>query len=187
MADSGGKSKVGATPGKLVLIAVLAVVFVSVLLLQFTASEDPPAPQANAEESSGSDTRSTENGTSVPTSPPDNGDVPKQARQRPKIALEEVLRHDPFAVPASLLPPPTKPSSASTVREVPDQARQQELQRQREQALATVRAQGIQMVFVGKAGQAAIIGDRRIRVGDVLEGFRVTHIDSDGVTLSEQE
>ena len=33
--------------------------------------------------------------------------------------------------------------------------------------------------------QVAIIGDRRVRVGDVFEGFRVTHIGSDGVTLAE--
>lgn len=186
MADPGVKNKVGATKGKLVLIAVLAVVFVSVIVLQFTGTEEPPVPQENADASDRSDTRPTENGTSVPTSPPDKGDVPKQDRQWPKIALEEVLQHDPFALPAALLPP-ARPSSANTAHEVPDKVRRQELQRQREQALAAIREQGVQMVFLGKDGQVAIIGDRRVRIGDLFEGFRVTDIGSDGVTLSEQK
>ena len=186
MADPGVKSRFGATPGKLVLVAVLAVAFVSVLLFQFAEEEKPPAPQENAEQSGGSETRPMQNGTSVPTPPPDKGHVPKQARQWPKIALEEVLRHDPFAVPAALHPP-AGPGSANTAQDVPEKARQQELQRQREQALATIREQGVKMVFVGKGEQVAIIGDRRVRVGDLFEGFRVTDIGSDGVTLSEQE
>ena len=186
MADPGVKSKVGATPGKLVLIAVLAVVFLSVLLFQLTAREEPPAPQENADASGRSHTRPTENGRSVPTLPPDNGDVLKQDRQWPKIALEEVLQHDPFALPGALLPP-AKPSSANTAHEVPNKVRRQELQRQREQALAAIREQGVQMVFLGKEEQVAIIGGRRVRIGDLFEGFRVTDIGSDGVTLSEQE
>ncbi len=186
MADPRVKSQVGATPGKMVLIAVLAVVFVSVLVFQFTATEEPPVPRENADASGNSESRPAENGSSVPTSPPDKGDLPKPDRQKPEIALEEVLLHDPFAVPAVLLPP-TGPSSADTAHGVPDKVRREELRRKREQVLAAIREEGVQMVFLGKDGQAAIIGDRRVSIGDIFKGFRVTGIGSDGVTLSEQE
>ena len=179
------KIKVGATPGKMLLMAVLAVVFVSVLVFQFTASEEEPASQENADASGPSRTPRTKYRTSVSRSPLEDGDFSEEDRKWPKIALEEILQHDPFAVPGVLLPP-AKPSSTNTAHDVPDKVRVQELQRQREQALTAIREQGVQMVFLGKDVQVAIIGDRRVRVGDRFEGFQVTDIDSDGITLSEQ-
>lgn len=186
MTDPVVKSKVGATPGKLVLMAVLAVVLVSVLLVQLAGREEPPAAQETADASSLPQTGRSENGTSVPRSPPDEDDVLTQDRQGPRIALEEVLQHDPFALPRALRPP-ARPSSANTADDAPDEVDREEVQRQRERALAAIREQGVQMVFLGKEEQIAIIGDHRVRVGDQFEGFRVTDIGSDGVTLSEQE
>jgi hypothetical protein len=42
------------------------------------------------------------------------------------------------------------------------------------------------MVFLGKEKRVAIIGNRRVSIGDVVDGFRVTDILADGVTLAEQ-
>jgi hypothetical protein len=192
MAKSGEKSKGGATPGKLALIAVLAVVLVGVLVYQFSGSEEPPPPRkhpnvgrpAAARPAAGS-TRVAAGGTRVAAPKPDHTVVPKTDRQWPKIALEEVLQHDPFALPTALQPPAPKKPAVAVASQAPDKARQAEVRRQREQALAAIRAQGVQMVFVGKEKRVAIIGDRRVRVGDVFDGFRVTDIGSDGVTLSE--
>ena len=186
MADPGLKSKVGATPGKLVFVAVLAVVLVSVIIVQSTTREEPPAPRENGDANGLSGTLVAEAGTRVPTAAPGSDDVLNRDLQRPTIALEEVLQHDPFAMPAALLPP-AEPNSANMSRGSLDEDRQEaELQRQRELALTAIREQGVQMVFLGKEEQVAIIGNRRISVGDLLEGFRVTGIGSDGVTLSEQ-
>jgi hypothetical protein len=114
-----------------------------------------------------------------------HSDAPRKERQWPKIALEEVLQHNPFARPPVLEPPaPEKPTPVAAVNGL-DKARQEEVRRRREQALAAVRAQGVRMVFVGKEERVAIIGDRRVQVGDVFDGFRITKIGSDGVTLSE--
>jgi hypothetical protein len=185
MAESGVKSKVGATPGKLLLIAVLAVVFVAVILFQFTGKEEPPPPRRNAGVSGRAVARPKPSSTRVPASAPEGDDVLKKERHWPKIALEEVLQHDPFAVPPALRPPEA-PKPATVATEAPDKARREELQRQRAQALAAIRAQGVHMIFLGEEERVAIIGDRRVRVGDLFEGFRVTDIGSDGVTLSEQ-
>jgi hypothetical protein len=183
MAEAGAKNKVGATPSKLVLIAVLAVVFVGVLVFQFSGKEEPPPPREKTGASE-SRPRPAAGRTRVAASPRGDGDVRRKDRTWPQIALKEVLQHDPFAVPRALRPP-EEPKPATPVLKTPDKSRQEELERQREQALAAIRKQGVQMIFLGEKEQVALIGDRRVRVGDLFDGFRVTKIGPDGVTLSE--
>jgi hypothetical protein len=185
MAEGGEKSKVGATPGKLVLIAVLAVILVGVLIFQFSGKEEPPPPRHRAEVKRPAAARPAARRTRAAASTPVEADAAKKGRHWPEMALEEVVQHDPFAVPPALRPP-TPPVPAAAAPKAPDKARREEVRRQREQTLAAIRKQGVQMVFLGKEKRIAIIGDRRVRVGDVFDGFRVTDIGSDGVTLSEQ-
>jgi hypothetical protein len=158
---------------------------VGVLVFQFSGKEEPPPPRENANVRRPAAARPAPAATHKAASTPAHTSAPRKERQWPKIAVNEVLQHDPFALPTALQPPtPAKPAPVATVT-APDQARQEQRQRRREQALKAIRDKGVQMVFVGKEKRVAIIGDRRVRVGDVLEGFRVTGIGSDGVTLSE--
>jgi hypothetical protein len=53
--------------------------------------------------------------------------------------------------------------------------------------LAAIRREGVQAVFRGEGGNVAVIGDRCVRVGDMLEGFRVKAITIDGVVVADIE
>jgi hypothetical protein len=53
----------------------------------------------------------------------------------------------------------------------------------RQVALAGLLSQGVGAVLRDEQGAAALLGSRRVRVGDELEGFRVVAIEQDGVVL----
>lgn len=181
-------SNLGATPGKLVLIALLAVVFVVVVAVQFGGSSSakqtcppekhkaptsrPPAQIAPRDVQPSPRPRSAQNAS----------------HQWPKSELNEVLGYDPFAAPASFFDHQNSANSTGK-RELDDgpSARQEELARQRaeqDQFLEQLRKDGVKAV-VGSAvnGRAALIAAQTVRLGDVLGGFRVIAIEADGVVL----
>jgi len=106
----------------------------------------------------------------------------------PTLDPTDVLRHDPFTVPATfsrgLASEATTPESGKD-----SSRRREELMRkraQREQALAKLRQEGIKAVLGGNANEnVAVIGSRIVRVGDELDGFRITAIETDGVVLEQ--
>lgn len=186
MVEPRSVSKVGVTPGKLVLVLVLAVVFVSVLLFQLGAKESPSTLDQSADVAADSDRRPRENSANTSVSPPNNGDVLQQARRWPEITLEEIQQHDPFAFPA-VLAPPAAVTASDRSKQRDGSARRAQMQRERKEDLAELCQQGVQMIFLGQDEQVALVGSRQIRVGDVVAGFRVTAIRTDGVVLVEQE
>jgi hypothetical protein len=192
MADSTGMSKIGATPGKLVLVGVLAIILISVLVFQ-TGGTDAPAASAEKPKPA-LRTRPTRphqrraRRQAVTKASVTQGDLepsPREARPWSEARLEEVLQYDPFAVPEALAPP--EPARRTTTGKDPAAGSQPEaVKKQREQALAALRHQGVQMIFFDEDEQVALLGDRMVRVGDTLDGFRVLAIGPEGITLSEQ-
>jgi len=50
-------------------------------------------------------------------------------------------------------------------------------------ALTALRSKGAAAVVRSERGAAAVIGNRVVRVGDVVEGYRVVSIDPQGIVL----
>jgi hypothetical protein len=100
--------------------------------------------------------------------------------------MEKVLGYDPFALPETLAPP--EPARRTATGQEPAAGAQADaVRKQREQALSALRHQGVQMIFFNEEEQVALLGDRFVRVGDTLDGFRVLAIEPQGITLSEQD
>jgi len=169
-------SKLSATPGKLALIGVLAVVLVVVLAVQFggvlgakpSADGDPgpegpkPAPSWQLSEQSARPCRELAGGQDAP-------------RPWPQLELADVSAYDPFALRTSVAKPAEPP--VTTGQRERDRAQQ-------EQLLEQLREKGVQAVIGGsRRGNAAVIGSEIVRVGDALGEFRVVGIGADGVVL----
>ena len=168
--------KLRATPGKLALIAVLAVVLVVVLAVQFGGSLGAGPPR-DADRDRESHRPGPPGQLAVQAAQPsrDAGKGHDASRPWPKLELAEVSAHDPFAVRTPVAKPPEPP--ATTAESEADRTQQDQL-------LEQLREQGVQAVIGGsRHGNAAVIGSQIVRVGDVLDGFRVVGIEADGVVL----
>ncbi|MFW6170705.1 MAG: hypothetical protein ACODAD_09465 [Planctomycetota bacterium] len=177
-------NKGGATPRKLVLIFVLGIVLVSVICFQLGAgngSAESPQRDRRAEMPAPPVDQPPEG---TPETPAVNAET-RTVREWPEIPLETVLAHDPFELPPAMAPPTPNPSPNHRSGERADRQESPASVEKRERALATVRDVGIRMVLVDQEERVALVGERAVRVGEVLEGFRVIAIDADGITLSD--
>ena len=175
MADIQGKLPLGATPGKLALIGVLAVVFVGVLVFQFggmlfdatTANQPAAAQPADGDAPDGVVTASAPAALA-----PDEQPRPPW----PPVSLQEALAHDPFAVSPALAvllgPEPAPASDATAALDEADQLRAARLQ----ETLDVLRHHGVSLIFDKGQGPLAAIGDQMLQIGDVIGGFRVVDI-----------
>ena len=182
------ESKIGASPMKLALAAVLTVVFVAVLIVQFGGISDAqPAGRKRGQ-------RRDRIRSPQPTSPerPDRSprDLPithRTTRAWPILELEQVLEYDPFALPAPFSGHQEAASQQTGQRQA--DALGEELARRRaeqEQALVKLQEAGVKaIVGGGRRENVALVGSRIVRVGDELDGFRVLAIKSDGLMLQQ--
>ncbi|MFO7906935.1 MAG: hypothetical protein ACQESR_12290 [Planctomycetota bacterium] len=211
MDKSQWKNRIGVTPGKLVVVGVLGAVFVTVICFQLGAKETPVETRnpdhrgvnrlsqrrnhnpiqasSHPRRSGGGNQVLRPAGKAGAGGAPDTDDADADmpaTGEWPETPLEMALAHDPFALPPPLAPPP--PSAPSTDRAGSERVKgrqRPEVAEKHERALAAVRDRGIQMVLVDQEERVAIVGDRAVRVGEVLEGLRVVAISADGITLSE--
>ncbi|MGD9637329.1 MAG: hypothetical protein AB7G28_13800 [Pirellulales bacterium] len=186
----------GVTPGKLVLIGVLAAVLAGVLYIQYApqgrstpavaAVNQPALPAATA---AGSPTAPAAGQVAVP---------PAERKKTGAVAnwhapdFERVVAYDPFALPAAFPKPPTPEEAAlaqSTAASSEDAAqRQAELEAARAQTeneLSGLKQQAVKVMITRNDEFVAIVGDQVVHVGDELNGFRVIAIDSDGVHVAK--
>jgi len=179
-----------ATPRQWTVVAGLAIVLVAVLLVQFTdifgseAAEpkdaskhaaQPPEPERGAREVPG-----TSRSTGEPRAP----------KPWPRFSPEEVLRFDPFALPSQVAEREGSREETSKVNpEHGEDPRREELLRMRAaraEALQELRLEGVKAVVGSRRdGHAAVIGSQVVRVGDMLDGFRVVRIDPEGVIVEQ--
>ena len=184
MAETNWLKRNGMTTGRLALIGVLAVVLVVVLICQFggrdgttAAKRKPRARTATGRGASAGKGASGKTGSKpVPTH--------RKAKPWPVFQAHEVAAFNPFRVPHRLLTPqPVAPSGAAQPAELAQRAASQEAEAKRLDAVAALQSMGVEMIVSGYGGEVAIIGSRVVRVGDLIQGFRVKEIDVDGVTL----
>ena len=177
MASKGKKSKTGATPGKLALVGVLVVILLIVLYLQFGgASESTSRSKRRAKQTSSNASVAVQPSGSTPAP-----SAPVILRPWPEISLVEATEHDPFALPVKI---------AARMQQREQEEQQQVVQETANvhaQTLAEFRQNGVSLVYRGKGQYLAQIGQATIRVGDVLDGFRVVEIGPKGVRLENDE
>lgn len=174
-----GLKKIGLTPAKAALVAVLALVLAVVWGPQiFGSGSERPESVAEARPAVRSSSRAPRRGRRTTTQTPTTSEPARPAateRDLPTITLSDAAAYDPFAVPAW-----TSEAEQQLVAETSAQPASSSSLQQRFDSL---KATGVGMVLVSGDGQAAQIGDRTVRVGDEIDGFRVIEITADNIVF----
>lgn len=166
MNNPGHFEKLGATPGKLALIAVLSIVLIVVVVQQFPGRGSMQTPASSSKATVQS--KAVDN-SSVPDTGKQTNISEKASRPWPQPDLPSLVTSDPFVIPDW-----AKENRVSNVAQQP--ARLQELQEQ-----------GASIVVIAAEEKSARIGEQRVSVGDVVEGYRITDITTRGVILNKLE
>lgn len=172
----------GATPGKLVLIAVLAVTLVSVVVLQLPDSKSAAGqPEANQEDSRQETAQSRINSKSRSESTTEvSRGMP--VKSWPRIPVETAIQVDPFA-----LPPWARATPVAGPKAGPASNHNSETPREPPVSLETLKKQHVSIVIVADGQKVAKLGKRDVRVGDEIGGFVVAEINMDGIVLETRE
>ncbi len=189
--------KAGVTPGKLVLIAMLAVVLCGVLYLQFgpiggQTSTRVALPAAAADSTIRTTTATAQ---AAPAAAADDATLRKKTGavatwQSPD--LKPVIEYDPFALPASFPQPGHADNSAALAQSAAaaeaaaaEQAALQAERSKSESELQGLRQQGVHVIIKRDDHFVAMVGDQEVHVGDQIDGFTVIAIDADGVRVAK--
>jgi hypothetical protein len=182
-------SRSRATPRQVALVAVLSVVFVVVLIMQFGGSSG--AEQATERRQASARpvrTPSAATASGGMETTEQRGKLPPSGRSWPTLEPKQVLSHDPFRVPADFTADEETAGPTSETELDPEAASRQaeaaRRQAEQQRTLAKLREQGVTaIVGTTKGGRVAVVGSQVVRVGDVLEGFRVIAVEPDGLVL----
>jgi hypothetical protein len=182
--------KLGLTPRKTALTAVLFVVWVIVLVAQLVPGSSSPETTLEKRPATRSAPPEGKAGVhkAAPSAAAPADPVPRRARQWPQMTLDEVRAYNPFGVPAAMAARATQqigpgaPHSLATG--APDSAEPSD---RRKQFLAELRREGVNLVLLSDEHEIARIGGRTLELGDRIEGFQVEEIRPDGVVLVEEE
>ncbi len=182
--------KLGASPGRLAIVGVLAVVLAVVLWKQFGGEATGPRPTRARQDSArrpGSASPPVANvpparrpsGNASPTVPLTR--VSTVPRIWPEIPTEQMLAHDPFGLPAVLRRDPIEIANA-----VPDDRAgggDPAIAQRVEAALQRLQASQHILVLEQQGQFVAMLGGRQIRVGDIIEGMLVREITQEGLVV----
>ena len=196
MADASARQKPAVTPRQVLLIAVLGVILAVVLIVQLGGATGRPE-----EGPRGSSPRTAVSGAAQPSDPkilagakPAVGPAPTAKTAEPaarpagppwpKISGQAAAQYDPFAMP--------EPLARQAMAQGQDSSRDGKgAAAQRNSAshpaLVALRSKGTSAVLRDQNGAVAVIDNRVVRVGDVLQGYRVVSIDDDGVLLAPSD
>ena len=160
------KNKLGATPGKLALVGVLAVVLVLVIMAQMPTDSAPVNLSLNrvAVDSQVAPVNKNEKKIAADKS---DSKPQQEAREWPRKNLATALAHDPFALPTWKDRPEALANNNSPG------------------LLATLQEQGASILMIGTTEKSATIGDQRVQVGDILDGYKITDITDEGIVLDK--
>jgi hypothetical protein len=163
----------GATPGKLALIAVLAVVMMGVVISNWPSAAAPPVEESALETPPPVEAATTDSSIQAQPSAP-AGPFGEFAEDRhwPELPIKEVTKFDPFAESPWAAPP----KQASDEGSGPAYS-----QEQINELLAAKNA----IIFVAGDRRVARIGDEEFQIGDILGHYKITDITPKGVVLSE--
>jgi len=174
MSNPNRMARIGATPGKLALISVLAVVLAGVIVGQLPDASPPNDVVPQKAESSESKQEKGARNASAPTSSTKPNQQTFKPRQWPRLSVEEASAFDPFAATGPLAAPPSMATKPIAEDEIKDS-----------QALEELLQQEATIVVIADKDKVATIGTQQLRIGDVVEGYQVTDITTQGVVLTE--
>jgi hypothetical protein len=207
----------GLTRAKAILIGVLAVVLVVILYVQFgssgaklnfdgvgyrpphrAAAPQPASATANPA-TAGMPPGSSAVGKSAAASAAANGEtivapiIDETRWKSPQLAA--VIAYDPFALPAAFPQPPrvgiggklVGPEELIEAAEADDAKRLAEAVEKLRMQLEELKQRGVHVIVREHDKYAAMIGDRMLYVGDEINGFTVTAIDTNGVHVERKE
>lgn len=161
--------RAGVTPGRLVLMGVLAVTLAYVLISQLPVRQ--PTTHATPSRAEKDSVQATAQTVTQPST--------AAAKPWPAVNLAVVEAHDPFARPgwAGLPVAEAQPGSASDDMNNPTRARN---------VLDQLMAAGTNAIVIVDDERLALIGERQIRIGDRVEGLTVTDITEAGIILTNE-
>jgi len=185
--------KSGATPRKLALVAVLAVVLVAVIAGQLPSRS--AAPQLVSRNSSSIQSKLVQPEPKIaaelqPVSPEVPAESAEQSptepttRDWPKLTMDSILSYDPLAEPDWLV---QARNTTPPVDEATRLAAEAERQRRKEEILQQLREQGARAVVFSGNDKRAAIGNQSVRIGETIGGLRITEITRAGIVLTEYE
>ncbi len=193
MADPLKGNKAGATPGKLILIGVLAVVLIGVLYIQFSGSDSASSRSARKPESARpAAARRAPAKETVEAAATSEDDTVQQAIDEavwksPDLAT--VVAYDPFALPYRFPQPHIQGTNVRGAEAdlggqgIDAAARAVE---QLNKRLEELRQQGVQVILKEQDQYVALIGDQTVHVGDEIDGLTVTEITPSGVRVERK-
>jgi hypothetical protein len=188
MSNAARRLPEGVTPKKLILIGVLAVILVTVLIVQYgriggdsgsapgvagpTAARPDPPRQAPPRQAPPTETTSK--------SPTPETEHPPW----PKLTADQVRRHDPFAVSQAMSPWLGPEPVQDVAAPAPIDEAQQRWAAQLQETLNFLKSHGVSLIIDDGSGPTALINNRTFRIGDEIGGFRVVDINAqEGVVL----
>jgi len=193
MADRSASPKPAVTPRQLLLIAVLGVILAVVLIVQFGGASGGPdgsqpvsRPQAAPSGPAQAPEKQPAAGTQAagPLSP---GAKTRQDSRRPpkprwpKLSGQAAGQYDPFAMPEPLA------RQAKALAQKDARGKGGPHNPATDPALAALRRKGTDAILRDGKGTVAVIDKNVVRVGDVIQGYRVVSIDDDGVLLTPSD
>ncbi len=98
------------------------------------------------------------------------------------FALPEILR--PLREDSGTLSPGLGAGEAEATVTAIEEAEVREMRRRQAEFMASLRAQGVDMILRSPRGSVARIGELSLRVGDIHEGLIVDEIGENGVVFS---
>ncbi len=143
------------TPPQLVMIAALAVTLIGTVYWPDgdTEAVDPIGPPS----APGARTRHSSGAVIKP-------------KEWPAADLAAALQYDPFSSPLFATP---EVATHDAEREIADEHAR----------LLALQEDGVSMIVRDEAGMVATVGERKLRIGDTIDGYRVVAIEMDGVAL----
>ncbi|MGH7134625.1 MAG: hypothetical protein ACREHD_02735 [Pirellulales bacterium] len=96
-----------------------------------------------------------------------------KTKKRPQVDLDAALRHDPFSSSLLIAQTVTTETDDSDAATLPEPSAD----------LLALQQDGVSMIVRDGGDMIATVGERTLRVGDVIDGYRVVAIEMDGVVL----
>jgi len=116
-----------------------------------------------------------------------------QKERWPTLALDRVIATNPFAElalpPGTVVPPlppveePVHEPVESVEPETTPDDPQEETATDMLEVIAEMKARKVKMIFQTNGKSSALIGDRMVQEGEIIDGFRVVTIGPNGVTV----
>jgi hypothetical protein len=169
-----GGLPLGATPGKLALVAVLALVMIGVIASNWPSDESGPVDDTvgAVPETAAASSSPSVAGAEPPPPPPPTGPFGEFAVDQhwPERPLKEVTSYDPLAASEWVRPPAVAEGPVYNEEQIND-------------LLAAQNA----IIFVAGDKRIARIGDKEFQVGDEIGRYTISDITAKGVVLNESE